>query len=257
VLFGFDHSYGFPVGFFETLTGRHLVNWDQLLHLIGWGSSDIPALGDTTALDDKARARYTHDSVAQGALQWIKDAFTGTVLPRVWASAVNQRIAKCIPGHLVGGPFWDPNFHDQLTKPSSSPREGWKDRRLVEAYCQQWQRKSMKSIYQIGGNGSVGLQALFGISYLRQLLLYCQRKEVPIFRWPFDGWAPDSESHVLVEVYPTLYNSGLRSDEEDAKSCVTWIREHDEQGGLWGQPPMLRDEEMRIAQLEGWVPGVR
>lgn len=258
VLFGFDHSYSFPSGFFQTLTNTPWGNWYTLLQWLRIPHEGIPQPGEPIppALYRQLANKYDGASFATSALNWLEDAFQGCSLPREWAESVNRWFSQNYLEDYRGGPFWGPNFQTQVTKPSFPFGEGFQEKRLVEEYSQKLKGKAMKSIYQIGGNGSVGLQALYGISYLHQLLLFSEHKDIPIFCWPFDGWSPTSLHHVLTEVYPTLYNYGSRSDEEDAMACVTWMKEHDERGGLFERPAFLSGQESDVARLEGWVPGV-
>ncbi|MCX7569231.1 hypothetical protein OS242_04600 [Tumebacillus sp. DT12] len=219
VLLGFDHSYSFPTGFYETVSGSEWTSWEQLLSLLVQGGHGLPPIGD---------------------------------VPREWAMAANRRIGELI-GIDSGGPFWGANFA-QLKNPRF-PHDATplRNRRLVEERCPR-----MKPLYQIGGNGAVGLQALFGIGRLARLRTYCREREIPLFFWPFDGFEPPDHGHVLVEVYPTLFNHGTRSDAEDARACAVGLRDRDRAGTLNAYfHPDLTDDERRRASVEGWVIGVQ
>ncbi|WDL96009.1 hypothetical protein [Alicyclobacillus sp. ALC3] len=258
VLFGFDHSYTFPSGFYQTLMGKEVSQWSELLTFLSEGNDTLPPLGEPIPVAHYGQLVKTYytDASSQEALKWLAARFESTTLPRDWAASVNEWFAKNYLAHPLGGPFWGPNFHSQITKPAFPFGPDIREKRLVETYCQSLNRMTMKSIYQIGGNGSVGLQALYGMSYLHQLLRFCEDKDISIFAWPFDGWEPPRAAHVLLEVYPTLYNDGLRSDEDDARACVTWMKEYDEQRFLLRPPVFLSDDEAQLVRLEGWVPGV-
>lgn len=80
------------------------------------------------------------------------------------------------------------------------------------------------------------------MSYLYHLLSWRDERDIPVFCWPFDGWEVPPRHHVLVEVYPTLYHRGFRSDEEEAKACVTWAAQRDEADSLLKQPLRARDD---------------
>lgn len=212
VIGGVDHSYGFPLGFYEIMQGQPWSRWDQLLMMFENQQGDM----------------------------------------REWAAEVNLAIMRRL--NTDHGPFWGPHFKQQLRNPRF-PHETFdlKERRLVEEKCLK-----MKPIYQIGGNGAVGLQALYGIGYLARLRAFCREQEIPLFCWPYDGWELPARGHVWLEVYPTLYNHGKRGDAEDASACVTEIARLDRAGELRElcQVHGLSEEERRRASLEGWVLGV-
>lgn len=212
VVLGFDHSYSFPQGFFEKVTGSSPTAWEQVTGLLDGAEAD----------------------------------------GRGWAARMNE-LFRVRHGVETGGPFWGPNFKLQGKRPPFPYAElGMSERRLVEERC-----RKMKPIYQIGGAGTVGLQAIYGIAYLARLRRFCRERGIPLFAWPFDGWDLPTEGHVLVEVYPTLFNLGVRSDEEDAKACTDWLQQRDADGTLerFFHPQLTGAERMR-AQLEGWVLGI-
>lgn len=211
VIGGVDHSYSFPVGFYEIITAQPWSHWDQMLEMFENEQGDM----------------------------------------REWASRVNEQIKKRL--QVDYGPFWGPHFQEVRNPNFPFHTTGMKERRLVEENC-----RKMKPIYQIGGNGSVGLQALYGIAYLARLRKYCKEQNIPFFCWPFDGWQLPTRGHVWMEVYPTLYNQGKRGDEEDASACVVEIAKLDSIGELrrMCEEVGLREEERLRASLEGWVLGV-
>ncbi|MGZ4164324.1 MAG: hypothetical protein ACXVDB_07745, partial [Tumebacillaceae bacterium] len=190
VIIGFDHSYSFPIGFVETVNGAKWERWEQLLDLLEQGFG------------------------AGGHLPPVQDQ------PREWADVANRVIGQRI-GIASGGPFWGSHFHSQVRDPKFPFAETLlEERRLVEMRC-----KRMSPIYKIGGAGTVGLQSLYGIGYLAKLRAFCKEYGISLHAWPFDGWELPAEGHVLVEVYPTLFNKGARTDEEDAMSCARWLAE--------------------------------
>ncbi|MFC0211830.1 hypothetical protein ACFFK0_05060 [Paenibacillus chartarius] len=226
VLFGFDHNYSMPVGFYEAATGREQRSWRQMLDWLA-------------------------DELEVGLEEGVEPH------PRQWAARVNEAIARRLK--LPVGPFWGPHFSPgRRMFPFGEFGARLPERRLVET-----RQTGMKSAYQLGGAGSVGLQSLFGIARLRQLLRRCEAADIPLHCWPFDGWSPPQQKHVMVEVYPTLYlpaAAGRRTDAGDAAACVRWAREQDRLGQLdeWlAEPPGLTPAERRRAALEGWVLGVR
>lgn len=154
VIFGFDHSYSFPVGFYEAITGTKWGAWEQLLNFLCSGTSEIPSIGDK---------------------------------PREWAKVINKEFNTD-----NGGPFWGPNFAYQENDPKFL-FESIKEKRLTEERIPR-----TKSIYKIGGIGSVGLQSLYGIQHIAKLRHELEIKGIKLFCWPFDGWELPSSGHVLV-----------------------------------------------------------
>ncbi|HEU4965039.1 MAG TPA: hypothetical protein VFV52_14470 [Bacilli bacterium] len=220
VLFGFDHSYSFPGGFYEAVTGEAWNSWEQVLNLLATGTDRLPRIEELTG---RAFAKAVNDLFGE---KWSWDG---------------------------GGPFWGANFV-QLKDPKFPYDElPLQERRLVEERCRR-----MKPIYKIGGAGSVGLQALYGIRYLARLRKFCQEQGIEVFAWPFDGWEVPQSGHVLVEVYPTLFNKQERTDTNDALACAAWLAQQDRQGTLreWFEIPLTVEERER-ARLEGWVIGVK
>jgi|SRR3990170_8083342 len=213
VIFGFDHSYSFPLGFYEAVTGTEWDSWDRLLDFLCNGISELPPV------DDK---------------------------PREWAEAINKKLNT---GN--GGPFWGPNFSHQ----EKDPRfrfEPIKQKRLVE------ERIPMtKPIYKIGGIGSVGLQSLYGIQHIAKLKYELKINDIELFCWPFDGWDLPPGGHVLVEIYPGLFNRISKGHYEDAKACSARIYGKDRANTLaeWFNPCLDHHEQKR-ARLEGWIFGV-
>lgn len=218
VIFGFDHSYSFPIGFYETITGNKWKTWEQLLELLCNGAQELKPVNDK---------------------------------PREWAKAANDCICKQL--NLKGGPFWGPNFKYQETDPKF-PFEctPLKEKRLAEEICSR-----TKTIYKIGGIGTVGLQSLYGIQYIARLRQDLKTNGIKLFCWPFDGWELPSSGHVIVEIYPALVNKGLKSDENDAEACSKWLYKQDKDNKLINLlKPKLTENEYKRALLEGWIIGV-
>jgi hypothetical protein len=230
VILGFDHNYSFPIGLYEAIHLQNSPSWRELLAWIHGSLSD-----------------HRNENL--------------DIMPRQWAAEVNQRIA--MQWSLPVGPFWGPHFiplkrtfpYEFKIQEPSIPFT-LHEHRLVER-----QAIGMKTFYQIGGAGSVGLQSLHGMFHLHELLESCRREGVPLHAWPFDGWSVPDEGHLLVEVYPTLYLKGSkakRSDAGDAAACAAWISEqdrHGELGTLLSCPP-IEEEYLQRALLEGWIVGL-
>jgi hypothetical protein len=169
---------------------------------------------------------------------------------RLWAEAANNRIIYRLD--KSNGPFWGPNFSrptDPLFfHPGGLPFEEY---RLVEKRL-----PGCKPVFKIGGHGSVGLQSLCGIPLLFHLRTECLKQNIPLHFWPFDGWHCN-RGHVVVEWYPSIYNKGQKSDENDARACVEWARLMDVNGILSSYfTPQITNIERTQANFEGWVLGV-
>lgn len=220
VLFGFDHSYSFPAGFYETVTSVKWRSWDQLLKLLCCGTDELPPVNDS---------------------------------PREWAGICNRLISEktCL---TCGGPFWGPNFRFQIKDPKFPYHSTLlNEKRLTEERC-----RSTKPIFKLGGIGSVGLQSLFGIQHIAKLRHFCRKNRIELFCWPFDGWDIPTEGHLMVEIYPALFNSGIKGDIEDATACSIWLRDQDCEDTLPDYfRPELTPREKERASLEGWIVGVK
>lgn len=223
IMFGFDHSYSFPVGFYDIVAGEKWKTWEQLLDLLYNGGQELPPVNDR---------------------------------PREWAKAVNDLICKRLD--LPKGPFWGPNFKEQQKSPEF-PFKSWnmKEKRLVEERVPQ-----TKPVYKIGGPGSVGLQSIYGIQNLVELRNEIRSRGIELFCWPFDGWDLPSSGHMLVEIYPKLFNKKSKNHLQDAEACSEWLYEQDKKSRLldWLDPDNFKMEsrnELQRASLEGWIIGVR
>jgi hypothetical protein len=81
--------------------------------------------------------------------------------------------------------------------------------------------------------------------------------------WPSDGWSVPADKAVLVEVYPSVFRNryereGRTPDQQDAYATARWMREMDARGALQGYfSPPLTLAERAVADLEGWIFGVR
>lgn len=225
VIFGFDHSYSFPNGFYYTLTGIKWKTWGQLLDLLCKGTHELPSVGDN---------------------------------PRDWAEVANYLICKRLKlPKGQKGPFWGPHS-SQLTKPEFPFSDIFKEKRLAEEKCSKTKSIHPKSIYQIGGNGAVGLQSLYGIQNLAKLRHDLKNSDIELFCWPFDGWELPSSGHVLIEIYPRLFNKKFKGHSQDAEACSAWLSEQDKTNKLmqWFNPNLESDEQ-KTASLEGWIIGVQ
>jgi hypothetical protein len=229
VIFGFDHNYSFPIGLYEAVHKKSSPPWHEL---VSW----------------------LHDSLAQ-----FSDV-NGDILPRHWAAEINRHIVE--QWSLPVGPFWGPHFTPlKRTFPYGLETQGPTPCTLHEYRLVERQTAGMKSFYQIGGAGSVGLQSLYGIYYLDEFMEQCRIEGICLHAWPYDGWGVPNEGHMLVEVYPTLYlkgNKQKRSDRGDAAACAAWIAQKDERGELTRllSCPSLEEKDLQRVSLEGWILGL-
>jgi hypothetical protein len=117
-----------------------------------------------------------------------------------------------------------------------------------------------KSVFHFDVQGSVAKSTHAGLPWL----LYIRRQlGNRVHFWPFDGWnIPDGRS-VIAEVYPSLWSRGFApegrsADQHDAYSVASWMRNADLDGSLAGfLDPSLTPAERTVAQIEGWILGIK
>ena len=262
VLFGFDHNYGFPQGFYEALWGAEPGSWEQVLedyyksveHFAGWKKESFGMGSDP--MDEAAPAAAGH--VRNGADPLQLEQWS----PREWAREANMQISRQL--EVMAGPFWGSRFGPKpdagifraYTLPDGRPFV-LHDRRLVEM-----RYRRLKPGYQVGGIGSVGQQTLYGILYLRELLALWRKAGTALHVGPQHGARIPETGHVAVEVYPTLSLAlegirGPRTDAGDAAACVSWMSRLDREGRLEQLlTSPFGETEWARAKLEGWVLGV-
>lgn len=122
---------------------------------------------------------------------------------------------------------------------------------------EQWS-SSAKSVFDCNGPG-VACSTFAGLPWLLRIR---EEHGDRVFFWPFDGWDPPADRHVIVEVYPSLFrnryrDSGLQGDELDAYAVARWLKDMDGRGFLarYFDPP-LTAEQKEMARMEGWILGV-
>lgn len=99
-----------------------------------------------------------------------------------------------------------------------------------------------------------------GIPWLRFIR---QRLGPRVHFWPFDGWDIPAGRSAIAEVYPALWSRGFAKedrtgDQHDAFSIAAWLSRADRDGTL--APffnPELSPPERTVAQVEGWILGVK
>ena len=126
-------------------------------------------------------------------------------------------------------------------------------------FCER-RSKGAKSVFHFDVPGSVAKSTHAGLPWLRFLR---QRLGERAHFWPFDGWEPETGRHVVAEVYPSLWNKTFpredrTPDQHDAYTVARWLSETDAADKL---PeflrPDLKPEERAIADIEGWILGLR
>lgn len=119
---------------------------------------------------------------------------------------------------------------------------------------------SAKSVFLFDVQAITAKAAHAGIPWLKWL-----RDEVGdrLHFWPFDGWQLPPNKSVIAEVHPLIFRRRYpreqrESDEHDAYATARWMADMAARGALEGcfQPP-LTPLERGVAELEGWMLGVR
>jgi hypothetical protein len=133
---------------------------------------------------------------------------------------------------------------------SGNPR--W--RRLTELRA-----RPAKSVFQFDVQGSVAKSTHAGIPWLCYIR---QQVRDHVHFWPFDGWNVPSGRSVIAEVYPALWNrtfpsEGRTPDQHDAFAVAKWLQGADSDGSLEKYfHPFLEPQDVRVADIEGWILGV-
>jgi hypothetical protein len=227
VCLGQDHSYGFPLGLAREL-GIAAQPWRSGI------------------------ASFLDGSYASGAPR-----FTG------------------VPEFTAGINLWlrSRGFQDYFWSatqkgyglPSRNPRVATDEAfsRVTDTRRSSFGRGSPMPFSRVGDNGSVGGQALWGLTMQRRLIALCERDGILLRCWPFDGLTVSSKNyenaHVLVEAYPSALRDAFvaQSDEADALCTVEALRMADAEGRLGplldvaGIPKRLQ----AAVRFEGWIFG--
>lgn len=136
---------------------------------------------------------------------------------------------------------------------------------LMRQGDRKWRRRteiaagSAKSVFHFDVQGSVAKSTHAGLPWL---LFLRQKLRERVHFWPFDGWDPDPEKHVIAEVYPRLWsaqfpNEGRTPDQHDAFCVAAWLRNVDGRKAL--SPfftPRLSNDSRNVGLCEGWILGV-
>jgi hypothetical protein len=127
-------------------------------------------------------------------------------------------------------------------------------RRLTE------KRAGAKSVFHFDVPGSVAKSTHAGLPWLRYLR---QQVGSQVHFWPFDGWGIPTGRSVIAEVYPALWSrrfarEARSPDQHDAYSVAEWMRRAGFDGTLSGYfDPFLSSAERKVAQVEGWILGIK
>lgn len=126
----------------------------------------------------------------------------------------------------------------------------------------KWTTTAMSLFDGWEANGSnVFYSTHAGIPWLRWLRQELRATGKEVHFWPFDGYDVPSGKSVVAEVYPRIfarrYQTDLEGDARDAFLVCRWLQDRDLSDRLepYFNPP-LTEEEVRRAQLEGWILGV-
>ncbi len=183
-------------------------------------------------------------------------------------------VAASLNYRISGGPFpfWGAmsQRHQSATlaqkKPVFSPDRPVREYRIAEETVRQRAGATPKSVWQLGGQGSVGSQTLMGLPHVLAL-----RHKLPNAHiWPFEtGLKPLDEDalasiNVLIaEIYPSMINVRPAAGETLDAAQVHAIARHfcdlDDKsrlGALFSGPENL--DPGRISQIEdeeGWILG--
>lgn len=119
---------------------------------------------------------------------------------------------------------------------------------------------SAKSVFHFDVPGSVAKSTHAGLPWLRRIR---QQLGDRVHFWPFDGWDIPTGRSAVTEVYPALWSrafarEGRTDDQHDAYSVAAWMRHADLDGSLCGFfEPSLTPAERLVAQIEGWILGIK
>jgi hypothetical protein len=128
-------------------------------------------------------------------------------------------------------------------------------RRLTEIRA-----RGAKSVFHFDVQGSVAKSTHAGIPWLHHLRRQTSGR---VHFWPFDGWSLPAGRSVVLEVFPALWSGSFPSEDrdshqQDAFSVAAWMRRADGDGSLAGfLHPRLAQGDLQIAEVEGWILGVK
>ncbi|MBI4220587.1 MAG: hypothetical protein HY682_10610 [Chloroflexi bacterium] len=247
VLVGFDFPYSYPAG-------------------LAWAIGDAASLGSWSTIWRSLRDHFdfTADLINRHNVQQI-------------ATWMNSRCRRTGPG-----PAWfctkrHENSWLRTTKAgidfpfTTDIGMNLEEFRIAEQAAKRM-NLNIRSVWQLGGRGSVGSQAITGIAYLSKIradpaLGACSRV------WPFEtGFQPpdaDMPGPVIihVEIWPSLvppqerrYQYPVRDARQvcDLAAWIAGLDREDELAQLFERPTWLSEREADLCvREEGWILGVR
>lgn len=122
------------------------------------------------------------------------------------------------------------------------------------------ERARAKSVFHFDVQGQVAKSTHAGLPWLRYLRQHTAER---VHFWPFDGWEIPPGRSAIVEAYPSLYKHGITPqgrtpDQHDAYAIAAWMQQADCDGQLARfLRPNLTPQERGIAEVEGWILGVK
>ena len=145
-------------------------------------------------------------------------------------------------------------------------RDGYHGNGAARSGYRRWRRVTeeraggAKSVFHFDVQGQVASSTHAGLPWLRFLRRTLGDR---VHFWPFDGWVVPPGRSVIAEVYPRLWSPSFPretrdGDQHDAYSVAAWLGAADEDGSLAAFfTPELTSSERRVAEIEGWILGVR
>lgn len=261
---GVDFALAFPQDFVEFFCPSTPSSTNRALELICGQTSraTLPPIGEPHTATVRA-AFETHSelpaSLVDKLCATLKQLELG-VTPAVFAHEITR--------YLIGvrnevGPFWGPSFSFSRTRPTV--QQPFSPLRLTDLSARRHGYPA-SSVFQLGGHGSVGLQSLFGMRHVALLREWCELADIPLHLWPFDGIVPREGTHVLMEVYPAMWNHGVKTDVRDAQETAMGLarqfRErrkyfgHEEDQMQWKDYIPPDSESLQRVACEGWIYGL-
>ncbi len=228
VFAGFDFSFGYPSGFANLLGNSDANKWEYIWKII---SEEVK--------DNKKNENNRFNA----------------------ANRINRKIEN-----IKGGPFWGhPHQHSYSHLEPLSPYKGktpallpLKEKRLCEE-----ELPGTQSTWKLFGNGSVGGQALLGISLLNEFRTnHVFSSKISV--WPFNsGFNLPEKEIVFAEIWPGSLklnkDSNKIKDEVQVTSFAEALHEIDGTPDFmkYFQVPILTSEQQKTCiEEEGWVFGV-
>jgi hypothetical protein len=230
-LIGFDFAYGYPSGFAKALGLRSNQPWRAV-----WDTISALVKDD----DDNRNNRFET------------------------AAELNKRVSS------GAFPFWGCPTKRQSARLSSRKTRQFSDEGLAEYRLTERSAKGAQSVWKLAYPGSVGSQALLGITYLARLRDNSEFGGVSRI-WPFEtGLRPlacrEQRDWIILhaEIFPSLFlvrtGPGEIRDEVQVRNLAACFAQLDEKGELaklFDKPDWVTDKDChRVASEEGWILGV-